>query len=98
MFRRDFSTNATPPEFLFYFGNTDPFFHPLISLIKRPPVSTRHSRKTIFAKLLGLIAVAGAVPKLLVKSAATPATPTSSNHPFVVRNDARTVARSGDSA
>jgi hypothetical protein len=83
-------------EFLFYFGKPDPFFHPLIPSSKPPPVSTQHSRKKFFAKLLGLFAVAGAAPKLLAKSASA-AAPVSPASPFVVRNDTRTVARSGDS-
>ncbi|MBW8780387.1 MAG: hypothetical protein JF599_00655 [Verrucomicrobia bacterium] len=60
-------------------------------------MSTQHSRKNFFAKLLGLFAVAGAAPKLLAKSAVAAVAPVSPASPFVVRNDARTVARSGDS-
>lgn len=60
-------------------------------------MSHQHSRKTFFAKLLGLFAVAGVAPKLLAKPAASPAAaPVSGTAPFKVSQDARAVARSGD--
>ncbi|MFA6962499.1 MAG: hypothetical protein WC205_17215 [Opitutaceae bacterium] len=60
-------------------------------------MSHQHSRKTFFAKLLGLFAVAGVAPKLLAKSSASPAAaPVSAEAPFKVTQDSRTVARSGD--
>jgi hypothetical protein len=61
-------------------------------------VSHQHSRKTFFAKLLGLFAVAGVAPKLLAKPSVSPASaPVSASAPFKVSQDNRTVARSGDS-
>jgi hypothetical protein len=60
-------------------------------------VSHQHSRKTFFAKLLGLIAVAGVAPKLLAKSTvSSTAAPALPSVPFKVSADSRTVARSGD--
>jgi hypothetical protein len=60
-------------------------------------VSHQHSRKTFFAKLLGLLAITGVAPKLLAKPAASPADVTvSETAPFKVSQDSRTVARSGD--
>lgn len=61
------------------------------------PVSHQHSRKTFFAKLLGLFAVAGVAPKLLAKPTASPAAaPVSESAPFKVSQDSRAVARSGE--
>ena len=60
-------------------------------------MSHQHSRKTFFAKLLGLFAVAGVAPKLLAKTSVSPvAAPVSPAAPFKVSADSRTVARSGD--
>lgn len=87
-------------EFLFYIGKAEPFFHRL-TLTTQPdqPVSHQHSRKTFFAKLLGLFAVAGVAPKLLAKPSASPAAaPVSGTAPFKVSQDSRTVARSGNTA
>jgi hypothetical protein len=85
-------------EFLFYFGKAGPFLHRL-TLTTQPdhPVSHQHSRKTFFAKLLGLFAVAGVAPKLLARPSASPAdAPVSKAAPFKVSQDSRTVARSAD--
>ncbi|MBC8040868.1 MAG: hypothetical protein H7Y06_10020 [Opitutaceae bacterium] len=61
-------------------------------------MSHQHSRKSFFAKLLGLIAVAGVAPKLLAKPSASPAAASVSDAaPSIkVSQDSRTVARSGD--
>lgn len=62
------------------------------------PVSHQHSRKSFFAKLLGLFAAVGVAPKLFAKPHASPAAaPVSESAPFKVSQDSRTVARSGDS-
>jgi len=50
------------------------------------------SRKQFFAKLLGLTAAVGVLPKLLAKSA-PPAAPVSVDTPVRVRPEARAVAR-----
>jgi hypothetical protein len=60
-------------------------------------VSHQHSRKSFFAKLLGLFAVAGVAPKLLAKSTvSTVVAPVNPAAPFTLSADSRTVARSGD--
>jgi len=92
-----FPANARFGEFLFYFGNLGLFFRGLNSLLKRSPVSNQSSRKAFLAKLTGFLALAGLAPKLLAKSASSAATPVSSQVPFAVRPDARSVARSADS-
>jgi hypothetical protein len=59
-------------------------------------VSTHHSRKSFFAKFLGLLAAAGIAPRLLAKSPSPAAAPVSASAPFQVRTETRAVARSSD--
>lgn len=87
-----------PPEFLVYNRNGAPFFDRDFNHFTPRPVSHDTSRKKFFAKLFGLIAVAGLAPKLLAKgafggakTAATPALP------VAVQAETRAVARRSDS-
>jgi hypothetical protein len=63
----------------------------------RSPVTTHHSRKSFFAKFLGLLAGGGLAPKLLAKSPSPATAPVAAHVPFKLRVETRAVARSSDS-
>jgi hypothetical protein len=76
---------------LVYKRNSAPFFPRAFLIISTRPVSHDPSRKQFFAKLLGLTALAGFLPKMLAKSSV--AAPAPAAEPVTVRPDSRAVAR-----
>jgi hypothetical protein len=81
-------------EILVYKRNGAPFFHRAFLITSTCPVRLDPSRKQFFAKLLGLTAFAGFLPKMLAKSS-VPA-PATVAAPVTVRTESRAVARRAD--
>jgi len=79
---------------LVYKRNGAPFFRQAIPITSTVPVSHDPSRKQFFAKLLGLTAAFGFLPKLLAKSAVATRAPEST--PVTVRPESRAVVRRAD--
>jgi hypothetical protein len=84
-------------EILVYKRNGAPFFRQAIPTTSTVPVSHDPSRKQFFAKLLGLTAAFGFLPKLLAKSAAVTRLP-ESTPVMAVRAESRAVARRVDAS
>jgi hypothetical protein len=85
----------TDSKFWFTIQSSRPSLHFDFNFLRRT-VSTQHSRKSFFAKFLGLLAAAGIAPKLLAKSPSPAAAPVSASAPFKLRTETRAVARSSD--
>lgn len=83
-----------------YKRNGAPFFRQAFFYFQLVPVSHDPSRKQFFAKLLGLTAAFGFLPRMLAKSAATTVATTTApeSFPVIVRAESRAVVRRADAA